>query len=192
MKAQLLLGMAGALALAACGGEAAQDETADDAAAVTATATPTAAAAGDAAAPDPSTPQGFVSMQASSDMYEIEAGRLAEQNGTSEEVKSFGAMMVMDHTNSSQQLQAAVMESGQGLMVPTAMMPKHQQQLTELRNAGTNFDTVYAQQQVAAHQEALTLLQTQAQSGTAAPLKAFAAKTAPIVEAHLGQARQLP
>jgi putative membrane protein len=191
MKAQLLLGIAGALALAACGGEAAQDEAAEDTAA-TATATPTAAAGDAAAAPDPSTPQGFVSMAASSDMYEIEAGRLAEQNGTSEGVKSFGAMMVMDHTNSSQKLQAAVMESGEGLMVPTAMMPKHQQQLTELQNAGANFDTVYAQQQVAAHQEALNLMQTQAQSGTSEPLKAFAAETAPIIERHLGEARNLP
>jgi putative membrane protein len=188
MKAQLLFGIAGALALAACGGETAQEEAPD--AAATATATPDAAAAGDAA--DPSTPQGFVSMQASSDMYEIEAGRMAEQNGTSEAVKSFGAMMVMDHTNSSQQLQAAVMESGEGLMVPTAMMARHQQLLTELQGAGANFDTLYAQQQVAAHQEALNLLQTQAQNGTVAPLKAFATATAPIVERHLGEARNLP
>ena len=179
MKAQLLFGIAGALALAACGGETTQEEAPEDAAA-TATATPDAAAAGEAAAADPSTPQGFVAMQASSDMYEIEAGRLAEQNGTSEGVKSFGAMMVMDHTNSSQQLQAAVMESGEGLMVPTAMTPRHQQLLTELQGAGANFDTLYAQQQVAAHQEALTLLQTQAQTGTVAPLKAFATATAPI------------
>lgn len=185
MKARLLFGIAGALALAACGGEAAQDE-------VVVEDTVAIEPAPDAAAVDPNTPQGFVSMQASSDMYEIEAGRLAEQSGTSEEVKSFGAMMVMDHTNSSQMLQAAVMESGQALMVPTTMMPMHQQQLTELQNAGANFDTLYAQQQVAAHQEALNLLQTQAENGTVDQLKAFAAETAPIVEGHLEQARELP
>src|SRR5690606_7988374 len=65
------------------------------------------------------------------------------------------------------------------------------QQLDALRNAGTNFDSVYAQQQVQAHQEALNLLQTQAQTGTAEPLKAFASQTAPIVEGHLEHAQEL-
>jgi putative membrane protein len=174
-----------ALALAACGS---QDEAAD------ATLTEDTAAAPDAdaaAAPDPSTPQGFVATQASSDMYEIEAGRLAQEMGQSDEVKEFGAMMVEDHTNSSAKLKTAVEQAGAGVTVPTAMLPKHQQNLDALRNAGTNFDSVYAQQQVMAHQEALALLQGQAQTGTVDSLKAFASETAPIVETHLEHARTL-
>jgi putative membrane protein len=189
MKAHLMIGLSAALALAACsgGGDANSDEanTAPDE-----QASPTATA--EAPAPDASTPQGFVAMAASSDMYEIEAGRLAQQNGKAEAVKSFGEMMVMDHTNSSAKLKAAVTEAGNGLMVPAEMTAKHQSQLTELQNAGDDFDATYARQQVMAHQEALSLLQNQAQSGTAAPLKAFAAQTAPVVETHLKQAQSLP
>ena len=45
--------------------------------------------------------------------------------------------------------------------------------------------------QVAAHPEALTLLQGQANSGTVAPLKAFAAQAVPVVQTHLDHAREL-
>jgi len=185
MKAKLVFGFASALALAACSNDAA-----DDTATAEETAAPAPVDTAAAAAPDTATPQGFVDMAASSDMYEIEAGRLAEQNGTSEEVKQFGAMMAMDHTGSSEKLRTAA--TTEGLMVPTAMQPKHQQLLDALRNAGDNFDTLYAQQQVMAHQEALALMQSQAQNGTAAALKAFATETAPIIEGHLQQAQQLP
>jgi putative membrane protein len=174
-----------ALALAACGS---QDEAADATITEDTTAVPEPDAA---AAPDPSTPQGFVATQASSDMYEIEAGRLAQEMGQSDEIKEFGAMMVEDHTASSAKLKTAADAAGSGVTVPTAMLPKHQQNLDALRNAGTNFDSVYAQQQVMAHQEALALLQGQAETGTVASLKAFAAETAPIVETHLEHARTL-
>lgn len=183
MKAKLFIGLASALALAACGQSDTADQTATDA------QTADLATSEPAADPDVSTPQGFVEMQASSDMYEIEAGRLAEQMGQDQAVKDFGAQMVRDHTTSSNNLQTAASEAG--VTVPTAMLPRHQQQLDALRNAGTNFDSVYAQQQVQAHQEALNLLQTQAQTGTAEPLKAFASQTAPIVEGHLEHAQEL-
>lgn len=183
MKTRLFAASALALVLAACGSS-------DDAAAPAAEET-TAAAEPAAETPDPATPQGFVAMAASSDMYEIEAGKLAQEMGTSDAVKEFGAMMEKDHTASSAKLKAAVADAGADVSVPPAMLPKHQQQLDALRNAGDNFDALYAQQQLAAHQEALTLLQQQAESGTAESLKAFAAETAPVVEGHLEHALEL-
>jgi putative membrane protein len=182
MKFRLTIATALALALAACGSDEPTAPAAED------TAAPPAAVA---EAPDPSTPQGFVDMAASSDMYEIEAGKLAQQMGTSDGVKAFGAMMEKDHTASSDKLKAAVMEAGEGLSVPTAMLPKHQQLLDALRSAGDGFDALYAQQQVAAHQEALTLLRGQAAAGTAEPLKAFAEAAMPVVQGHLDHAREL-
>src|SRR5690606_41235102 len=73
-----------ALALAACGGpEEAAEPPADD----------TALAPEPNAAPDPATPQGFVELAASSDMYEIEAGRLAQEMGQRQDIKTWGARM---------------------------------------------------------------------------------------------------
>lgn len=182
MKTRLTIAAGLALALAACGSEEPAEPAAEDTAAA-----PDAVAQ----APDPSTPQGFVDMAASSDMYEIEAGKLAQEMGASDAVKEFGAMMETEHTASSDKLKAAVAEGGAGLAVPPAMLPKHKQQLDALRSAGDQFDALYAQQQVAAHEEALSLLEQQADSGTVASLKAFAGEAVPVVEGHLAQAREL-
>ena len=187
MKPIMFLSLAGALALAACNNN---DSAATDATADTAMASATPAAV--PAAPDTTTPQGFVDMAASSDMYEVEAGKLAQQQGKSEKVKTFAAMMVKDHTASTQKLKDAVGQAGDGVMIPTAMQAKHQQMLDGLKNAGDSFDKMYAEQQVAAHAEALQLMQTQADSGTAASLKKFAADVAPVIKRHGQEANQLP
>ena len=184
---------AGALVLSACG-QSAQDSQDDSAAgtASTAAATETAMTEPAAAAADaPTDPQGFVDKASASDMFEIEAGKLAQANGKSQEVKDFGAMMERDHMKSSADLKAAAAQA-QGVTVAPKLTAKQQSDLTALRGAGDNFDTIYKQQQLAAHQEALALLRAQAEGGTAPSLKAFASKTAPVVEGHLGHARDLP
>jgi putative membrane protein len=185
MNAKLLVSAAGALALAACGSPS--DETAPDETLATDTATPTEAPFA-AAAP---TAQAFVDTAAASDAYEIEAGRLAQSMGTSQKVKDFGAMMVKDHTASTASLQAAAAQAA-GVTVNPQLTALQQNNLDALRNAGDTFDTVYAQQQVAAHEEALRLLRDYAASGDAAPLKTFATDTVTVVEGHLVRARELP
>jgi putative membrane protein len=185
MKAQLLIGLAGALALAACNNATETQE--PDSQATGDINPPTA----ETALPDTSTPQGFVDAAASSDMYEIEAAKIAEQRSANEKVKSFAEMMITDHTASTQKLKAAVAKAG-GVGLPLAMQPKHRTDLDALVAAGDNFDALYANQQIAAHEEALALLKSQAASGASEPLKAFASETAPIVEGHLSHARELP
>jgi putative membrane protein len=178
------------LGVAACSPSGTGQETGETAEAgmsTEAAATETGATAESAAATDP---QGFVDQQAASDMFEIESGRLAQQSGKSQEVKDFGAMLVKDHTKSTADLKAAAGQE-QGVTVAPKLTAKQQSDLDALKGAGENFDRTFKTQQIAAHTQALALLQKQAQSGTGA-LKDFAAKTAPVVEAHLGQARQLP
>lgn len=187
MKAFLAPPLCAALALAACTNKANQADTTDTTVAVTDEPSVTATTA-DAS----STPQAFVDAAASTDMYEIQAGKLAQQMGKSASVKAFGAMMVKDHTDSSKKLKDAVGQAGNGLTVPIAMLPAQQSQFEALKNAGDSFDVTYAQQQVAAHQAALTLLQDQANSGTVAPLKAFAHGVIPVVQHHWDEAKKLP
>ena len=51
----------------------------------------------------PSTP-GFVQNAATSDMYEIEAGKIAIQKAQSDTVKTFGQMMVDAHSKTTEEL----------------------------------------------------------------------------------------
>jgi putative membrane protein len=53
------------------------------------------------------------------------------------------------------------------------------------------FDKTYIDQQVAAHEEALTLLQGYAKDGSDAGLKAAAAKIVPTVQMHLDKAKSI-
>ena len=184
MKAKLFFSLAGALALAACG------DTDTEATDATPAAEDTLATPTETATPA-MTAQAFADAVAASDMYEIEAGRLAQDMGTSEEVRDFGAMMVEDHTTSTARLRAAAAEVT-GVTVNPQMTSVQQSNIEALRNAGDMFDSVYAPQQVAAHETALQLLRDYAVNGDSAPLRTFAGDTATAVEGHLASARELP
>lgn len=183
----LLLTASAALALAAC---AQSDDTAETDAPETAVMNEETATAPAADTANPSDAQGFVAAAAASDMFEIEAGKLAQQKGQSQAVKDFGAMMEREHTKSTADLKTAAADAG--ATVAPQMTAKQQSDLAALQGASGNFDQLYKTQQVAAHEQALTLLRNQSSNGSAASLKAFAAKTAPVVEKHLAEARKLP
>jgi putative membrane protein len=187
MKLHLFLtAAAGSLALAACGSAEEAAEAPPQAESTAPAPNPTADLA------DPSTPQGFVDTAAASDMYEVEAARIAQEKGQSEPVKQFAQMMITDHTTSSENLMAAAGQVS-GITVAPRLTAMQQQMLSELQNTGGEaFDRTYKQQQVDAHQQTLNALQNYAQSGTEEPLKSFAASTAPVVEMHLGMANELP
>src|SRR4051812_29873897 len=51
-----------------------------------------------------STTKGFVTAAATSDMYEVEAGKIAQERGQSAGVKDFGAQMVKAHTGTTEKL----------------------------------------------------------------------------------------
>ncbi len=190
MGYRLFLTAAATLALAACNSAADDADTTATTADTTMTepATVNPDAMADSAMPTDA--QGFVDQASASDMYEIEAGKLAQSMGKSQGVKDFGAMMVKDHTKSSADLKAAAAKAD-GVTVTPKLSAKQQSDLDALKAAGDNFDATYKQQQVAAHEMTLSMLQGFAQSGDNAALKDFAGKTAPVVEGHLAQARKL-
>lgn len=125
----------------------------------------------------------FAATAASSDMFEIQSSQLALEKSKDESITGFAQMMVNDHTAASEKLKAAAEEAK--VEVPAEMMPKHQQQLDSLKGvAEGEFDAAYVQAQVAAHQEALTLMETYAAGGDSEPLKMHAANTAPTIKMH--------
>lgn len=136
--------------------------------------------------------QQFVDSAAASDLYEIEAGKLGSTKASSADLKSFAQMLVTDHTKSSAELKASASQLSPAVTPPSALPADKQAKIDALNAAtGADFDRLFLSQQVEAHSAALDLLRGYAADGDAAPLKAFAEKTAPIVQGHLDKARTM-
>lgn len=135
----------------------------------------------------------FVQKTAMSDMYEVQAGKLAAEKGQSDAVKQFGQQMVDAHTKTTEELTGIVKTKNIKVDPPTKLDAKHQKLIDDLNSAtADNFDKAYAKQQVDAHQEAVDLFKKYAASGDDADVKQFAEKTLPTIQHHLDEAKKLP
>ena len=160
--------------------------------AVSAVQDATAGAIGVISAELTGTTQGFVGAAATSDMYEVEASKIALQRSKSASIKTFAQMMVDAHTMTSNKLKDVLKANTIQADVPTAVDDRRKGMLDNLTGAkDEDFDARYLNQQVNAHQEALILFRGYAKDGDNAHLKQFAADTAPAIEQHLNHAKSL-
>ena len=192
MMHRILIALAGGLALAACNTDpnpAASPEGGADANEATAQTELPSPTPDEASA---TTPQQFVEDVAASDLYEVEAAKLAQKNGKSQATKDFAAMMVKDHTASTAKLMEAAKKARPAIAAKPTLTSEQQAMIDALKGAGPEFDKRYAEQQVAVHEKALGLLKTYAASGSDTGLKAFAGEAVPIVQSHADQAKALP
>jgi putative membrane protein len=139
-----------------------------------------------------STTKGFVEAAATSDMYEVEAGKIAQERGQTAAVKNFGAKMVTAHTETTNKLKATLASTHPDITPPAHLDDRRQGMIDELRGAkDADFDARYIAQQVDAHKEALILMKGYAKDGDTAAIKTLAAKTAPVVQMHLNMAEKI-
>lgn len=147
-----------------------------------------------AAAAPPSAPQtnaDFVTALAASDLFEIEAGKLAQQKGQSSEVKGFGRMLQEEHRKSSEELKALLAKSNPPVTLPTTLPPDLQARLQQLQGlTGEQFDQRWMAEQKASHQETLALLNGYLAVAEPGPLKDHAAKATGTVQKHLNEFNQ--
>ena len=132
----------------------------------------------------------FVSNAAQGDMYEIQAAKIAEAKSKNADVKAFAKMMEKDHTKLSSEMKPLISAAGQ--TPPADLDQRRKGFLDNLKaaNAG-DFDKTYMDQQVAAHDETLTLLQGYAKDGSDAGLKDAAGKAVAMVQKHSDMAKQI-
>jgi putative membrane protein len=181
------------LVLAACGsGGDSADNTADTNVAVEAD---TAMPASNAAAPDassPLAPADYAAAASASDMFEIESSRLAADKGQNPDVKALARMLIADHQKSTTDLKAAASQAQPPIDVSPALDAEQQANIQTLRGLnGADFDRVFLQQQVAAHQKALDLVQGYSANGDVPSLKKHASAVTSPVKQHLERSREL-
>ena len=127
---------------------------------------------------------------------DIDAGKLAESQGSSAEVKAFGKQMVTDHTGVNKQATALVTK----LKVkpeenPTSKSLKAdgEKNLAKLKALkGAAFDKAYVDNEVTYHQEVLDALdKTLIPNASNAELKELLVKVRPAFVAHLEHAKKI-
>lgn len=149
------------------------------------------AAAAQSPGPDSITAQDFVTQAALSDMYEVQAGKLAQTKAQSAAVKSFARRMVTAHSRTTADLKRTIARAKIDVTPPSQLDQKHETMIDQLKGAGQDFDTMYIGQQESAHQQALKLMQDYASNGDNRALKQFAQRTVPIIQDHLSMIRKL-
>jgi putative membrane protein len=131
----------------------------------------------------------FVKNAGQGGLTEVEAGKLAQEKGASQDVKDFGAMMVKDHSQNNSDL--AALAKTKGIDAPTALDTKHQAIVDKLSKlSGADFDKAYINDMVKGHKKMLTLMKSEESSGDA-DFKAFATKTSDTVQMHLSKAEDI-
>ena len=132
----------------------------------------------------------FIEKAAQGGMAEVEAGELAANKATNQEVRQFGMTMAKEHGAANQKL--ADLAKSKGIELPDSMGEKHMETLEALQATnGPRFDAKYMEEMVKKHEATVQLLKDEIASGQDAAVKAFAQEMLPTVESHLKEARRL-
>jgi putative membrane protein len=131
----------------------------------------------------------FVTKAAQGGLAEVKLGQLAQDKGSNQTVKDFGAQMVKDHTDANDQLKSVA--SGKGVSVPDSLSVKDQALYDRLSKlSGTQFDRAYISAMVKDHTEDVAEFRRESQTAKDTDIKSFASKTLPTLEHHLQMARE--
>jgi putative membrane protein len=135
---------------------------------------------------------GYVPNAAEGDMYEIMAADIALERSQNAQVKELAQMIKTDHTAASNAMKALLPQAAPDVQMPTELDERRQGMLDNLRSASAEtFDQVYLDQQIAAHNEAVTLHRGFSDNADAPRLAEHARTVLPKIEMHLRRAEEL-
>jgi putative membrane protein len=132
----------------------------------------------------------FAAAAASAGLAEVTMGQLASQRATSNEVRAFARQMIADHTKANQELQT--LASQRGVAAPATLEIGDRAAENALSGAPVEkFDKCYIHQQLAAHMCAVALFEAEAERGGDPAMRAWAAKTLPVLKEHKMMVKRL-
>ncbi|HDZ56064.1 MAG TPA: DUF4142 domain-containing protein [Pseudomonas xinjiangensis] len=134
-------------------------------------------------------PARFIDAAAAKGVSEVEAGKLALEKSSSVELKAFAYEMIDDHTAVNIELRQLARNKGYEMDSEAELTSKAKDMLLKLREE-KSFDSAYADQQVHAHEQSITLFR-QATQLDDFEVSSFARKTLPKLQQHLTMAHKL-
>ena len=125
----------------------------------------------------------FMKKAAIGGMAEVELGKLAQQNGQSQQVKDFGSRMVQDHSQAGDQLKSIAQQKG--VQLPDQLDGEHRAMRDRLAKLqGDQFDRAYMRLMTSDHDKDVKEFRKEAQTSKDADLKRFARDTLNTIEQH--------
>jgi putative membrane protein len=132
----------------------------------------------------------FIRKAAQINLGEIELGKLAERKATDPAIKDFGALMVRQHTQLQQRLEALAKDHG--IVLPTAPGAKQVALKDKLaKESGQQFDNDYIQHMLSGHKGAIAMFENEIENGTNTAYKACAEKGLPVIQDHIRVAEDI-
>jgi putative membrane protein len=132
----------------------------------------------------------FFKNAAEGGMAEVDAGKLAQQKGSSPAVKEFGAMAVTDHSAANAKLRSIAAAQGVKLTTSASVMQMASQKELQM-SSGDSFDKSYIKDQIKAHADTMDLFKKEIASAKDQQARDFSSSTLPTVQAQPVRIKQI-
>ncbi|MAM76761.1 DUF4142 domain-containing protein [uncultured Tistrella sp.] len=127
-----------------------------------------------------------------SDIFEIEAAKLARNKTQNDDIRAFAGRMVLDHTAATEKMKETLADMGLSVQLPARLDDRRMKILEDLNEQQIpGFDRMYVATQIEAHEAALQLHRGYAEAGENEELRETAAEIADTVERHLEHIRDI-
>ncbi|WP_419701576.1 DUF4142 domain-containing protein [Mucilaginibacter sp. NFX135] len=126
----------------------------------------------------------FAVEAANGGMTEVELGKLAQEKALDPQVKSFGAMMVKDHSMANMEMKE--LASSKRITLPDSINSEEQKLKTQLlAKSGSDFDKAYVDAMVKDHQKDIAAFEEARGKVKYPEMTAFIDKSLPMLKKHL-------
>ena len=132
----------------------------------------------------------FIQDAAEGGMMEVQAGQLAASKASDTNVKSFGDMLVKDHTNANNEL--VQLANSKKVELPAGPSRGERKDVEKLgKLSGKDFDKQFVAMGIKDHEKDIKKFEKASGSVKDPELKAWIDKTLPTLRQHLAQAQKL-
>ncbi len=125
-----------------------------------------------------------------SNLAEIAAGKDAQQNATSSDIKDLGKMLVADHTTLDKGVQKLATKYKVDL--PSTPTPAQKAALAQVKtNSGDAYDAAWTKSQTTGHLKTKAATKRELSAGSEADVLAAAKTATPVVQKHIDELRSI-
>jgi len=132
----------------------------------------------------------FIKEAAQGGLMEVKMGQTAKDHGSNADVKSYGEMLVKDHTKANDKLSSLAAQKGVNLA--KEIEPKHASMMKDIENKqGSDFDRAFIQDAVKDHRKDIAKFEKASRDLQDPELRSFAMETLPTLRNHLQEAERI-